>query len=147
MYDRRFYFVFIYLYTFFFYEEVGYVTSPNLFCAGCKYTCHAHCRDHVALDCHQNGSSIDVPLNPISQDHLNNNQASQSVSSLSVCVIRGTFKSFHTLKKLHHMFYIVIFLCNAIFPASYQLFNGISKKCFWLSAQPLTHHCLYIVIT
>ncbi|TSK13213.1 Ras association domain-containing protein 5 [Bagarius yarrelli] len=64
-----------------------------LMCTGCKYTCHAECRDHVPLDCHQNGS----PLSSLSQDHLNNNQASHNVSALCirvcvcvcVCVYRG----------------------------------------------------------
>ncbi|XP_036433335.1 ras association domain-containing protein 3 isoform X1 [Colossoma macropomum] len=39
--------------------------------SGCKYTCHAQCRDRVTLDCHPNSS-----LSPLSQDHLNNNQSS-----------------------------------------------------------------------
>ncbi|GLD74023.1 ras association domain-containing protein 3 isoform X1 [Lates japonicus] len=33
---------------------------------GCKYSCHAACRDRVSLDCHPAAS-------PISQDQLNNN--------------------------------------------------------------------------
>ncbi|XP_027007729.1 ras association domain-containing protein 3 isoform X1 [Tachysurus fulvidraco] len=51
------------------------IFQGGLMCTGCKYTCHAECRDHVTLDCHQNGSSNDVPL---SQDHLNNNQVSHN---------------------------------------------------------------------
>ncbi|KAF7694008.1 ras association domain-containing protein 3 isoform X1 [Silurus meridionalis] len=54
------------------------ILQGGLMCTGCKYTCHAHCRDHVTLDCHQLGSSNDVPLSSFSQDHLNNNQASQN---------------------------------------------------------------------
>ncbi|KAG9280371.1 ras association domain-containing protein 5-like [Astyanax mexicanus] len=49
--------------------------------SGCKYTCHAHCRDLVTLDCQQNGSPNDSPLsplNPLSQDHLNNNNKSSN---------------------------------------------------------------------
>lgn len=34
--------------------------------AGCKYACHAECRDKVSLDCHPATS-------PVSQDQLNNN--------------------------------------------------------------------------
>ncbi|XP_042577606.1 ras association domain-containing protein 3 isoform X2 [Cyprinus carpio] len=46
--------------------------------SGCKYTCHAQCRDQVALDCHQNGSINGCQLSPLAQDHLNNNQSSHS---------------------------------------------------------------------
>ncbi|XP_062862620.1 ras association domain-containing protein 3-like [Trichomycterus rosablanca] len=51
-----------------------YILCGGLICTGCKYTCHAQCRDQVSLDCDQNGPSSDGPLSPISQDHLNNNQ-------------------------------------------------------------------------
>lgn len=33
--------------------------------------------------------------------------------------------------------YIVTFICDAIFRASFQLFNVNSKNCFWLHAKPL----------
>ncbi|XP_076861001.1 ras association domain family member 3 isoform X3 [Brachyhypopomus gauderio] len=46
--------------------------------SGCKYTCHAQCRDQVTLDCHQNGSSSDGLLGVLAQDHFNNNQSSLS---------------------------------------------------------------------
>ncbi|KAK2832353.1 hypothetical protein Q7C36_015815 [Tachysurus vachellii] len=59
------------------------IFQGGLMCTGCKYTCHAECRDHVTLDCHQNGSSSDVPLSPVSQDHLNNNQVSHNDSSVT----------------------------------------------------------------
>lgn len=56
--------------------------------AGCKYTCHAQCRDQVALDCHQNGSINSCQLSPLAQDHFNNNQSSHSVSTelIHVCL-------------------------------------------------------------
>ncbi|XP_040886591.1 ras association domain-containing protein 5-like [Toxotes jaculatrix] len=44
----------------------GYIFQHGLTCAGCKYSCHAACRDRVSLDCHPAAS-------PISQDQLNNN--------------------------------------------------------------------------
>nr|XP_057922109.1 ras association domain-containing protein 1 [Doryrhamphus excisus] len=43
-----------------------YIFSGGLTCAGCKYACHAACRDRVSLDCHPAAS-------PASQDRLNNN--------------------------------------------------------------------------
>nr|XP_019960437.1 PREDICTED: ras association domain-containing protein 1-like [Paralichthys olivaceus] len=43
-----------------------YIFQPGLTCAGCKYTCHATCRDRVSLDCQPAASHI-------SQDQLNNN--------------------------------------------------------------------------
>ncbi|XP_076578545.1 ras association domain family member 3 isoform X1 [Chaetodon auriga] len=43
-----------------------YILQHGLTCAGCKYTCHAACRDRVSLDCHPAAS-------PASQDQLNNN--------------------------------------------------------------------------
>ncbi|XP_068076818.1 ras association domain-containing protein 3 isoform X3 [Danio rerio] len=48
--------------------------------SGCKYTCHAQCREQVALDCHQSGSAHlnGVQLSFLAQDQLNNNQASHS---------------------------------------------------------------------
>ncbi|XP_017350019.1 ras association domain-containing protein 3 isoform X1 [Ictalurus punctatus] len=54
------------------------IFQGGLMCTGCKYTCHVQCRDHVTLDCHENGSSSDAPLSTLSYDHLNNNQASHS---------------------------------------------------------------------
>ncbi|XP_068162860.1 ras association domain-containing protein 5 [Antennarius striatus] len=43
-----------------------YILHQGLTCTGCKYTCHAACRDRVSLDCH--------PVSPpVCQDHLNNN--------------------------------------------------------------------------
>ncbi|KAI4904624.1 hypothetical protein NFI96_014606 [Prochilodus magdalenae] len=50
--------------------------------SGCKYTCHAQCHDRVTLDCHPNRSCNDSSLSPLTQDHLNNNQSSHSVSLL-----------------------------------------------------------------
>nr|XP_046234616.1 ras association domain-containing protein 1 isoform X1 [Scatophagus argus] len=44
----------------------NYIFQHGLTCAGCKYACHAACRDRVSLDCHPAAS-------PVSQDHLNNN--------------------------------------------------------------------------
>ncbi|XP_051804114.1 ras association domain-containing protein 1 [Acanthochromis polyacanthus] len=49
-----------------------YIFQQGLTCAGCKYTCHAACRDRVSLDCHPAAS-------PISQDQLNNNTALHDV--------------------------------------------------------------------
>ncbi|XP_069556287.1 ras association domain-containing protein 5-like [Brachyistius frenatus] len=43
-----------------------YIFQQGLTCAGCKYACHAACRDGVSLDCHPAAS-------PVSQDQLNNN--------------------------------------------------------------------------
>ncbi|KAM9704948.1 ras association domain-containing protein 1 [Menidia menidia] len=43
-----------------------YILQHGLTCAGCKYACHAACRDKVRLDCHPAAS-------PSSQDQLNNN--------------------------------------------------------------------------
>ncbi|XP_013873705.1 ras association domain-containing protein 5 [Austrofundulus limnaeus] len=43
-----------------------YIFQDVLTCSGCKYACHAECRDKVSLDCHPATS-------PISQDQLNNN--------------------------------------------------------------------------
>ncbi|XP_042258486.1 ras association domain-containing protein 1 [Thunnus maccoyii] len=43
-----------------------YIFQDGFTCAGCKYTCHAACRDKVSLDCHPAAS-------PVSQDQLNNN--------------------------------------------------------------------------
>ncbi|XP_051746716.1 ras association domain-containing protein 3 isoform X1 [Ctenopharyngodon idella] len=54
----------------------SYIFQDGLTCTGCKYTCHAQCRDQVALDCHQNGSFNGCPLSALAQDHLNNNQSS-----------------------------------------------------------------------
>ncbi|XP_016122126.1 ras association domain-containing protein 5-like [Sinocyclocheilus grahami] len=56
----------------------SYIFHGGLTCTGCKYTCHAQCRDQVALDCHRNGSINGCPLSPLAQDHLNNNQSSHS---------------------------------------------------------------------
>uniref|UniRef100_A0A8C0YHN1 Ras association domain family member 3 n=1 Tax=Cyprinus carpio carpio TaxID=630221 RepID=A0A8C0YHN1_CYPCA len=56
----------------------SYIFQGGLTCTGCKYTCHAQCRDQVALDCHQNGSINGCQLSPLAQDHLNNNQSSHS---------------------------------------------------------------------
>ncbi|KAL6459965.1 hypothetical protein MHYP_G00317240 [Metynnis hypsauchen] len=58
-----------------------FIFQDGLVCTGCKYTCHAQCRDRVTLDCHPNSL-----ISPLSQDHLNNNQSSQSVSLLLVNV-------------------------------------------------------------
>ncbi|KAM4569779.1 ras association domain-containing protein 1 [Odontesthes bonariensis] len=44
----------------------SYIFQQGLTCAGCKYACHAACRDKVTLDCHPAAS-------PGSQDRLNNN--------------------------------------------------------------------------
>ncbi|KAM3858937.1 ras association domain-containing protein 1 [Diretmus argenteus] len=44
-----------------------YILQLGLTCTGCKYTCHAACRDRVLLDCHAAGAS------PSSPDQLNNN--------------------------------------------------------------------------
>ncbi|XP_027899749.1 ras association domain-containing protein 5 [Xiphophorus couchianus] len=44
----------------------NYILQHGLTCAGCKYACHAECRERVSLDCHPTAS-------PLSQDHLNNN--------------------------------------------------------------------------
>ncbi|KAI7792126.1 ras association domain-containing protein 5 isoform X1 [Triplophysa rosa] len=55
----------------------AYILHGGLTCTGCKYTCHAQCRDQVTLDCHPNGS-INGPLSPLAQDHLNNNESSHS---------------------------------------------------------------------
>lgn len=43
-----------------------YIFQHGLTCAGCKYTCHAACRDRVSLDCQPAAS-------PLSPDQLNNN--------------------------------------------------------------------------
>ncbi|XP_029317821.1 ras association domain-containing protein 5-like [Cottoperca gobio] len=43
-----------------------YIFQDGVTCAGCKYTCHAACRDRVSLDCHPAAS-------PVSQDQINNN--------------------------------------------------------------------------
>uniref|UniRef100_A0A3B4UTB0 Ras association domain family member 3 n=1 Tax=Seriola dumerili TaxID=41447 RepID=A0A3B4UTB0_SERDU len=43
-----------------------YIFQHGLTCTGCKYACHAACRDRVSLDCHPAAS-------PVSQDQLNNN--------------------------------------------------------------------------
>uniref|UniRef100_A0A8C6U5W5 Ras association domain family member 3 n=1 Tax=Neogobius melanostomus TaxID=47308 RepID=A0A8C6U5W5_9GOBI len=43
-----------------------YIFQHGHMCAGCKYTCHAACRDRVSLDCNPAAS-------PVSQDHVNNN--------------------------------------------------------------------------
>ncbi|XP_050963793.1 ras association domain-containing protein 3 isoform X1 [Labeo rohita] len=56
----------------------SYIFHSGLTCTGCKYTCHAQCRDQVALDCHQNGSINGSQLSALAQDHLNNNQSSHS---------------------------------------------------------------------
>ena len=80
---------------------------------------------------------------------------------LDMCLhyfIRRVFKKFphfffnsiyqELQKEITSLFYTVtLLLCDAFFPASYQLFNAISKKCFWLSAQPLMHRCFHIIIT
>ncbi|CAJ1054559.1 ras association domain-containing protein 1 isoform X1 [Xyrichtys novacula] len=44
----------------------NYIFQHGLTCAGCKYACHAACRDKVSLDCHPAAS-------PVSQDQFNNN--------------------------------------------------------------------------
>ncbi|XP_015231903.1 PREDICTED: ras association domain-containing protein 3 isoform X1 [Cyprinodon variegatus] len=44
----------------------NYILQHGLTCAGCKYACHAECRESVSLDCHPAAS-------PLSQDQLNNN--------------------------------------------------------------------------
>ncbi|KAK7129781.1 hypothetical protein R3I93_019427 [Phoxinus phoxinus] len=56
----------------------SYIFQDGLTCTGCKYTCHAQCRDQVALDCNQNGSINGCPQSALAQDHLNNNQSSHS---------------------------------------------------------------------
>ncbi|XP_068573510.1 ras association domain-containing protein 5, partial [Cebidichthys violaceus] len=43
-----------------------YIFQHGVTCAGCKYACHAACRDRVSLDCHPAAS-------PASQDQINNN--------------------------------------------------------------------------
>ena len=60
--------------------------------AGCKYECHAACRDRVSLDCHPAAS-------PFSQDQLNNNNTLLQVSthctgSDCVCVRERASSSF-----------------------------------------------------
>ncbi|XP_041934044.1 LOW QUALITY PROTEIN: ras association domain-containing protein 5 [Alosa sapidissima] len=50
------------------------IFQDRLTCTGCKYSCHAECRDRVSLDCNQNGPAPDRPHSPLSQDHFNNNQ-------------------------------------------------------------------------
>ncbi|KAM8884494.1 ras association domain-containing protein 1 [Synchiropus picturatus] len=45
-----------------------YIFQYGLTCAGCKYACHAACRDRVSLDCHPSTS-------PAGQDHVNNNNS------------------------------------------------------------------------
>ncbi|XP_029969729.1 ras association domain-containing protein 5 isoform X1 [Salarias fasciatus] len=49
-----------------------YIFQEGHTCAGCKYTCHAACRDRVSLDCHPAAS-------PLSQDQINNNTHLQDV--------------------------------------------------------------------
>ncbi|XP_029902273.1 ras association domain-containing protein 5-like [Myripristis murdjan] len=51
-----------------------YILQHGLTCTGCKYTCHAACRDRVSLDCH--------PVSPSSQDQLNNNNTQLPCSAL-----------------------------------------------------------------
>ncbi|XP_072309966.1 ras association domain-containing protein 5 [Eucyclogobius newberryi] len=43
-----------------------YMLQSGLTCAGCKYACHAACRDRVSLDCN-------AVLSPLSPDPVNNN--------------------------------------------------------------------------
>ncbi|KAM4523127.1 ras association domain-containing protein 1 [Fundulus diaphanus] len=43
-----------------------YILQNGLTCAGCKYACHAECRERVSLDCQPAES-------PLHQDQLNNN--------------------------------------------------------------------------
>ncbi|KAK7891835.1 hypothetical protein WMY93_023798 [Mugilogobius chulae] len=43
-----------------------YILHHGLTCAGCKYACHAACRDRVSLDCNP-------VVSPISPDQINNN--------------------------------------------------------------------------
>lgn len=53
-------------------------------------------------------------------------------------IYKGRSTSFSTFiylfsNKWHLSFYVVTFLCDAIVPASCQLFKAVSKKCFWLN--------------
>ncbi|XP_071776705.1 ras association domain family member 3 isoform X2 [Centroberyx gerrardi] len=70
---------------------------------GCKYTCHAACRDRVSLDCHPAGAS------PSSQDQLNNNNTQlpdvekerELRTHLSREEIRQKIEQYNTLTRDH----------------------------------------------
>ncbi|XP_056133152.1 ras association domain-containing protein 1 [Lampris incognitus] len=87
----------------------GYIIHDCLACAGCKYTCHAACRDRVALDCHPAGpASVNSPLSPHSQDQLNNNTPLPDVekerelrTQLSREEIRQKIEQYNILTKDH----------------------------------------------
>ncbi|KAM9846075.1 ras association domain-containing protein 1 [Aulostomus maculatus] len=78
-----------------------YIIYQGLTCSGCKYTCHAACRDRVLLDCHPAAS-------PSSQDHINNNTPLHDVekerrlrTELSREEIRQKIEQYNSLTKNH----------------------------------------------
>ncbi|XP_059182263.1 LOW QUALITY PROTEIN: ras association domain-containing protein 5 [Centropristis striata] len=78
-----------------------YIFQHGLTCAGCKYTCHAACRDRVSLDCHPAGS-------PVSPDQLNNNTPPHDVekerelrTEFSRDEIRQKIEQYNTLTRDH----------------------------------------------
>ncbi|KAM7378506.1 hypothetical protein PAMA_013421 [Pampus argenteus] len=79
-----------------------YVFQDGVTCAGCKYTCHAACRDGVSLDCHPAAS-------PVSQDQLNNNNTQlhdvekerKLRTEFSVEEIRQRIDQYNSLTKDH----------------------------------------------
>ncbi|CAL8322797.1 unnamed protein product [Lota lota] len=87
----------------------GYIIHDCRICSGCKYTCHAQCQHRVVLDCRPgHGSTTKTPLNPLSQDHLNNNTQLTNVekererrTQLSSEEIRQKVEQYNALTKDH----------------------------------------------
>ncbi|XP_008289329.1 ras association domain-containing protein 1 [Stegastes partitus] len=78
-----------------------YIFQHGLTCEGCKYTCHAACRERVSLDCHPAAS-------PVSQDQLNNNTPLHDVekerelrTEFSREEIRQKIEQYNSLTKDH----------------------------------------------
>ncbi|KAM6895341.1 ras association domain-containing protein 1 [Xenentodon cancila] len=79
----------------------NYILGHGLTCSGCKYTCHAACRDGVKLDCHPEASLV-------SQDQLNNNTPLHDVekerelrTELSREEIKQRIERYNSLTKDH----------------------------------------------
>ncbi|MEQ2314440.1 hypothetical protein AMECASPLE_012183 [Ameca splendens] len=64
---------------------------------GCKYACHAECRERVSLDCHPAAS-------PFSQDLLNNNRPLHVSKKCTVHEVMSVYVSSCPCETLHGCF-------------------------------------------
>ncbi|XP_053575199.1 ras association domain-containing protein 5 [Bombina bombina] len=65
----------------------GFIFSGATRCADCKYTCHAHCKEQVHLNCEPNGKLMECVPAYETLDHSNNNN-----DKIRERVINGGYK-------------------------------------------------------